>query len=82
MGVAWVRHGIFALLEFTPISAMGLNQEMHFRLREPENWASLENALAPKVPWAGILTGRRNGAPTLQTLPLSGNRDGSSAKNQ
>lgn len=72
--------GIFALLEFTPISAMGLNQEMHFRLREPENWAFLENALAPKERWAGILTGRRDGAPTLQTLSLSGNRDGSSAE--
>ena len=72
--------GIFALLEFTPISAMGLNQEMHFRMRDPETWASLENALAPKEPWARILPGRRDGAPTLQTLSLSGNRDGSSAE--
>ena len=72
--------GIFELLEFTPISAMGLNCQMHFRMREPENWASLENALAPKEPWAGILPGRRNDAPTLQTLSLNGNRDGSSAE--
>lgn len=72
--------GIFSLLEFTPISAMGLNRQMHFRMRKPENWASLENALAPKKPWAGILPGRRDGAPTLQTLSLNGNRDGSNAQ--
>ena len=72
--------GIFSLLEFTPINAMGLNRQMHFRMRKPESWASLENALAPKKPWAGILSGRRDGAPTLQTLSLNGNRDGSSAQ--
>lgn len=72
--------GIFSLLEFTPINAMGLNRQMHFRMRKPESWASLENALAPKKPWAGILPGRRDGAPTLQTLSLNGNRDGSSAQ--
>ena len=72
--------GIFSLLEFTPISAMGLNRQMHFRLQQPENWASLEDALAPKEPWVGILTGRHDGAPTLQTLSLNGNRDGSSAQ--
>ena len=72
--------GIFSLLEFTPINAMGLNRQMHFRMRKPESWASLENALAPKKPWAGILSGRRDGAPTLQTLSLDGNRDGSSAQ--
>lgn len=72
--------GIFSLLEFTPISAMGLNRQMHFRMRRPENWTSLENTLAPKKPWAGILPGRRDGAPTLQTLSLNGNRDGSNAQ--
>ena len=71
--------GIFALLEFTPIEAMGLNSDRHVRV-STTHWTRLEQRLAPHNLWAGVLPGPRDGASSLQTLTVVGIRPGSKAE--
>ena len=40
--------GTFALLEFTPVGAMGLNSERHVRVPSEDIWTHLESTLAPR----------------------------------
>ena len=72
--------GIFRLLEFTPIVAMGLNSERHVRVPTEDIWTPLENKLAPHAIWTNVLPGPRSGASTLQTLSVAGKRPESSAE--
>lgn len=50
--------GTFFILEHTPVSAMGLNRQMHFALGSEEAWHQLGDRLAPKDGWKGVLGGR------------------------
>jgi hypothetical protein len=50
--------GTFAVLEHTPVTAIGLNHHMHFPLGSEENWHRLGHKLAPKEGWNGILSGK------------------------
>lgn len=46
----------FRLLSHTPIKMLGINQEMHFRLKSAEDWHSFGHQLAPKEQfWADTL---------------------------
>jgi len=65
---------IFTLLEHTPITQMGLNRDMHYRMPSIEKWHSVGHMLAPKEFWNSILKG-----PGLESLVISGKREGSTA---
>ena len=50
--------GTFFLLEHTPVTALGLNREMHFSVASEEEWHRVGDKLAPKEGWNGVLDGR------------------------
>ena len=72
--------GVFGLLEFTPIVAMGLNSERHVRIPKKDIWTPLEEELAPREVWTSVLPGPRDGASALQTLSVVGDRPESPAE--
>jgi hypothetical protein len=59
--------GTFSLLEHTPVSAMGLNRMMHFKMDSEESWNALGNKIAPKDVWQGVLQ-----EPGLLSLVMQG----------
>jgi len=60
--------GTFKLLRHTPIIKMGINIEMHFRMKSEEEWHAFGHKLAPKEIWNGILE-----SPGLRNLTMEGN---------
>jgi hypothetical protein len=60
--------GTFYILEHTPVSAMGLNRDMHFAMHSEEAWHLVGDKLAPKEPWQEFSYGRRPGVRDLQIL--------------
>lgn len=60
--------GTFYVLEHTPVQAMGLNRDMHFRMPSEEAWHQLGDKLAPKEPWREVIERRRPGLRDLQIL--------------
>ena len=50
--------GTFFILEHTPVTAMGLNYQMHFGMQSEKDWHEIGDKLAPKEPWNQILEGR------------------------
>lgn len=72
--------GVFGLLEFTPVVAMGLNSERHVRVPKEDIWTRLEDKLAPREVWSGVLPGQRDGASSLQRLSVMGDRPESPAE--
>jgi hypothetical protein len=63
--------GTFVILEHTPVTAMGLNRQMHFALKSEEMWHSLGDRLVPKEPWNSVLEGR----PGMLSLEILTNRE-------
>ena len=59
--------GTFSLLEHTPVSAMGLNRMMHFKMDSEESWNAFGNKIAPKDVWQGVLQ-----EPGLLSLVMQG----------
>jgi len=56
---------IFQLLEHTPFWLMGMNRDMHFRIKTEELWHQLGHLLAPKQIWRPVLD-----QPGLRTLMI------------
>jgi hypothetical protein len=50
--------GTFFILEHTPITAIGLNRQMHFAMGSETAWHALGDKLAPKEPWNEVMPGR------------------------
>jgi len=50
--------GTFFILEHTPVTAMGLNYQMHFAMESEKTWHQVGDKLAPKEGWNGVLEGR------------------------
>jgi hypothetical protein len=46
---------IFQLLEHTPFWTMGMNRDMHFKMKSEEQWHQLGHILAPKETWRPLL---------------------------
>jgi hypothetical protein len=65
---------VFTLLEHTPVTQMGLNRDMHYRMSSIEEWHAVGHTLAPKELWNQLME-----SPGLQTLVISGKRKGSAA---
>lgn len=64
---------VFQLLEFTPVSAMGINVNQHFRVTSEDGWHRIGHRLAPKEVqdpvWNGLLE-----KPGLRVLRMEGAR--------
>lgn len=61
--------GIFSLLSHTPLRALGINHEFHFRLDSEKKWHALGDHLAPKRDWTLL------NKPGLRSLVIEGQRD-------
>ena len=46
---------IFNILEHTPIKMLGINYQIHFKMKNEEEWHSLGHRLAPKESWVKVL---------------------------
>ena len=67
--------GAFGLLEHTPLSKMGINRDMHYRMESVEEWHAVGHLLAPKEVWRKSMQD-----PGLENLTIIGRRPGSTAK--
>ncbi len=65
--------GTFDLLRHTPIGKLGINVNLHFRMKSEEEWHDFGDQVAPKEIWNNILE-----KPGLFSLIMEGNhsRDG------
>lgn len=61
--------GILQLFPNIPVQAIGLNKEMHFQMESEAEWHALGHKLAPKEPWATLLTN-----PGMLTVQMQGKR--------
>jgi hypothetical protein len=61
--------GTFTLLRHTPAGVMGINLDMHFRMRSEEEWHAFGDRLAPKEQWKGVLE-----KPGMRRLDMEGAR--------
>jgi hypothetical protein len=62
--------GTFRLLRYTPIRAMGLNKDVHYRVESEEVWHAIGHKLAPPSNWDPVLK-----QPGLRSLLIEGARD-------
>src|SRR5688572_7143857 len=46
---------LFAILPHTPVTAVGLNRLLHFKMPSSEAWHGLGHLLAPKEHWNSLL---------------------------
>ena len=53
--------GTFRILEHTPITALGINDDRHYRMGSEDEWHQFGHFLVPKEPWSALLenTGTR-----------------------
>jgi len=61
--------GVFSLLSHTPVSAMGINRDFHFKLESEKSWHQLGHRLAPKQDWKDLLD-----EPGMLSLAMKGER--------
>jgi hypothetical protein len=59
--------GTFSLLEHTPVTAIGLNRSMHFKMDSEESWNAFGDRIAPKDYWQDALR-----EPGLVSLVMQG----------
>jgi hypothetical protein len=63
---------VLTKLPHTPVTACGLNNALHFDLKDPAYWHKVGHALAPKeLVWNDVLE-----KPGMQTLVMKGERGG------
>jgi len=46
--------GLLSLLPETPVDAMGINFNAHFRIESEEKWHAIGDRFLPKAPWEGV----------------------------
>jgi hypothetical protein len=61
--------GTFHLLRHTPLRQMGINAELHVRMKSEGEWHHLGNRLAPEEIWKDLLE-----KPGMRTLTMEGMR--------
>ena len=69
-----LAYGTLALLEHTPLQAIGLNLDMEFRLQSEELWHDVGNRLVPKNDWRRVLE-----SPGMRDVVVEGSRSECSA---
>ena len=60
----------FALLEHTPLTAVGLNRDMLVSVQDASVWHEIGHRLAPKTPWESVLN-----SPGMRIVAMQGQRD-------
>lgn len=60
--------GVFTLLSYTPVIALGINREFQFQLESERQWHALGHRLAPKEDWTCLNN------PGLLSLTIQGKR--------
>lgn len=72
--------GIFANLDHTPFSKMGILRRAHYQLPSEDEWHTLGDRLAPKELWRSVMSSPiREDTPGLRTITIEGCREGSPA---
>jgi hypothetical protein len=66
--------GTLRLIESTPITAVGLNRELHFRAGDSDIWHAVGHHLAPKAAWAKM------DSPGMLRLDIQGLRPNASSR--
>lgn len=62
---------LFTILPHTPVKALGLNRQFHFKMPSRDAWHRIGHLLAPKEPWHTIME-----APGLRAMLMEGRRSG------
>jgi len=65
---------IFAVLQHTPVQAVGINRQFHYQMPSVEGWHSLGHLLAPKSYWEDLVD-----KPGMKSLVIVGRRKSDSA---
>lgn len=60
--------GTFQILHHTPITKIGINRNLHFKMRSEEEWHRVGHTLAPKDIWNGLIE-----KPGMISLTIEGN---------
>lgn len=53
-----IAHAVLTELPHTPLSALGINRDVHWKMPSEARWHALGDFLVPKTPWARLLYGR------------------------
>lgn len=61
--------GTFKLLRHTPLRAMGINTQTHFKIGSIDQWHNIGHTLAPKSVWNGILSNPGMKSLTMEDSP-------------
>lgn len=61
--------GTFTLLRHTPIKAMGINTQTHFKIDSVDQWHRIGHSLAPKEVWKGIFSNPGMKSLTMEDSP-------------
>jgi hypothetical protein len=68
-------HGVFYILEHTPVQMMGINRQMHFDMHSEDAWHQLGDKIAPKEIWTKVIGERRPGLRNVEILYVKGKGD-------
>jgi hypothetical protein len=68
-----IAFSTFTILKHTPLTKMGINMFMHFRVDSVEKWHAVGHKLAPKDIWEGVLQKPGMKSLTMEECPR---RDG------
>lgn len=61
--------GIFTILKHSPIKAMGINSDAHYKIESEDRWHEIGHTLAPDSYWTDVLE-----RPGMRTLLMEGAR--------
>ena len=64
--------GTFDVLEHTPVTGMGINRQMHFGLKNEEEWHLMGDRLAPKDGWRQVMATGEGARPGLLSMTILG----------
>lgn len=61
---------VFTLLSHSPVRQMGINASYRLRFKSEDDWHGFGHFLAPKSPWADVLT-----SPGMRSIAMRGRRN-------
>jgi hypothetical protein len=65
-----VALGTIGILDESPVSGLGINRHLHYRIEDTELWHRIGDALVPKDPWSDVLR-----LPGMRDVSLNAIRD-------
>lgn len=58
---------VFRILEHTPLKALGINRDMHFKIESEELWHAVGHRIVPKEIWNDLLDGPGTRSVTVES---------------